>query len=268
MIGPDDIKASPKLSSVTDTVTLPGRPSDNQLEFGIPVIHNDTSDLLCLEFTPRGDCSAGTTTGDPISANSDTTPGLSESSADFIKADLRSSHCPSALSHEKSEDTVQDKTHFAEATGDGSVQCSTNGVGTATAESGRVVDASMDVSVGYDGCPGLSQCDSGLIEASFKPVQTGVSQEQCDEPTQDDWSFANDPLPGGLTSSQSHLDAHLNGTDIPCHSTDLNAGTRNSARDKNPGKRRLAKRLVYSAHLSWETFQSREARIIKQVIYI
>ena len=156
MIGQGDNAASPRPSRLTATVvtvTLQGRPSDNQVEFGIPLICDGTCDRLCLEITPLGNFSPEKESSDPITPNSDTTPGLAESSADFIK----SAHYASSQSQEKSDDEVQDKSHSVEATSDGSVQCTTRAVGTATAERGHMADTSIDVCVAYDGCPGVSE---------------------------------------------------------------------------------------------------------------
>ncbi len=75
----------------------------------------------------------------------------------------------------------------------------------------------------------LNECDAGLVEASSKPVQTstGVSQEQCDDPMQDDRSSGADKLTGG--SSQRHLNTHLHGTDIPVNKTGFDGSRREYA---------------------------------------
>ncbi len=96
MIGLVDNEAPPRPSTMTATevvVILPGRPSDTQLEFGIPVIRDDTFDRLCLEFPPRGSRSPGTETSNPKPSNSDTTPAVSESTTSGVRAATAENRC-------------------------------------------------------------------------------------------------------------------------------------------------------------------------------
>ena len=221
MIGLGDNTAYPRPSSVTITevaVILPGRPSDDQLEFGIPVIRDVSFDRLRLEFGLCGNSSLGTGTKEPNASNTDTTPGTLESSSDFLKTQSRSTHYPSALRQEKSDDPVQDKAHSIDVTSDGSVQCITSGVDTATAENGPMASDLMNVSTRPAGCPGLHECDAGLSESS-KPAHTPTAarQEQRDEKMQDMWSSATDPARGG--PSQTRLVTPQLETDIPVNVT-------------------------------------------------
>ncbi len=272
MIGRGDNTASARPNRVTvteHTVILPGKPSDNQLEFGIPVIRDDTFDRLHLEFTLGGNCSPGKTKGGPKASNSDTTSGLPESSANFIKVQSRSAHCPSALSQKKSDGLVQDKTHSVEATSDGSFMHTTSCASTATAESDdRMAEDSMDDRATVStACPGLAECSTGFIAAAPMPIQTppGVRQEKRPCSIQDDQSFISDPWPG--RSSIKHPDTLLNEAGIavhiisktknnkplvapgvsskqlgPSNRTHLNAVNRSSVWYKNSRKERLTER--------------------------
>ncbi len=278
MIGWGDNKASPTPGNLTFTkrlVILPGRPSDSQLEFGIPVIRDATFDWLHLEFALGRDCSPVTGTSDRKASNSDTVPGLPGSSADFIKGESRSSHHPSAptpLSQEKSDAPVQDKSHSVEATSDGSVLHTASCVGTATAESDdrMAEDAMDDKAVPCATCPDLAECSTGFIEAASTPIQTPpwAGQEKRDyNAIQDDQSSSTDLWPGGFR--EKHSDALLSEAGLamavqitskpkpnkplvaprtsskqpePSNRTGLNAVNRSSVWYKNSWKGRLAKR--------------------------
>ncbi len=281
MIGRGDITASPTPWNLTFTkrsVILPGRPSDSQLEFGIPVIRDATFDRLHLEFALGGDCSPGTGTSDRKASNSDTISGLPESrlsSADFFKGESRSPQHPSAtapLSQEKTDAPVQDKSHSVEATSDGSVLHTTSCVGTATAESDdrMAEDAMDDKAVPCATCPDLSECSTGFIEAVSMPIQTpplaGQEKRDCN-PIQDDQASSSDMWPKSFR--EKHSDALLSEAGLamavhitsnpkinkalvaprtsskqpePSNRPGLNAVNRSSVWYKNSWKGRLAKR--------------------------